>query len=76
MTDAKREGEWRKEHQDFHLFSRIVLLFFKLLVTDNWRYIWQPDLDQNVKGVLNPNFRPFSFELNKQKIDFLKWILI
>jgi len=24
-----------------------------------------------VKGVLNPNFRPFSFEL-KKKLDFLK----
>jgi len=25
----------------------------------------------SIKGVLNPNFRPFSFELNK-KLDFLK----
>jgi len=29
----------------------------------------------HVKGVLNPNFRPFSFEL-KNKLDFLKYILI
>jgi len=28
-----------------------------------------------LKGVLNPNFQPFSFEL-KKKLDFLKLILI
>jgi len=31
----------------------------------------QPNFFKKLKGVLNPNFRPFSFEL-KKKIDFLK----
>jgi len=34
-----------------------------------------PSTPDGFKGVLNPNFRPFSYELNKKK-DFLKLILI
>jgi len=34
-----------------------------------------PNPNFNLKGVLYPNFRPFSFQLRK-KLDFLKHILI
>jgi len=32
---------------------------------------WYLLVHEPIKGVLNPNFRPFSFELNKQ--DSKKW---